>query len=148
MKPWILVDLNSWLMKNDSMDISNKIVQLQMLKTTQWECYKSYSMTETSVQNCGLQDQLNLMFVIFICGTDLKGKCTGTTLALLKPSRKGSGMWLLQRQTSFSMFHRDSFDNVRCLRTEGDHVEPFVYKSDVLMGIHNMLAVYSNYDQA
>jgi hypothetical protein len=33
-------------------------------------------MRESSVQDCGLQDQLIIMSVIFICRAVLKGKCT------------------------------------------------------------------------
>jgi hypothetical protein len=32
------------------------------------------------VQDCGLQTQPIFMFVVFICGATLKGKCTGMTL--------------------------------------------------------------------
>jgi hypothetical protein len=44
----------------------------------------------------------------------LKGKVTGTTLILMKPSRMKSGMWQLwSHQMSFSVFHRNSFEDVR-----------------------------------
>jgi hypothetical protein len=57
------------------MGISNKMVQLFILHTAQQERYKRCSMTESSVQDCGHQDHLILVLVIFACGAAL-GKYT------------------------------------------------------------------------
>jgi hypothetical protein len=131
MELWIWIDicrtysnllLNSWLMKKDSVAISNKMVQLHILQTIQGEQYEKCSMTESSVRNC-LRDHLFLAFVIFIYGTALKGKCTRTTLTLLKPSRMRSGMWLLGLQhVSKGFFQQCEV----CLRADDDHFKPFM----------------------
>jgi hypothetical protein len=107
---------NSWLMMKDSLAISNKTVQLHILQTTQWKHCEKCFMPKSLVQDCSLQDHLILMFVIYIFGKTLSGKCTGSNLTLLKPSTTKSGMWLLGLcSMSFSMFHRNSFDDVRCV---------------------------------
>jgi hypothetical protein len=108
LKPFFL---NSRLMKEDSVAVSNNMVQQRILTLLNERVNKTCSITESSVQDCGLQD--HLVLVIFICEAALKGKCIGTTLTLLKPSRVGSGMLLPQLQwMNFSVFCRDSFDSV------------------------------------
>jgi hypothetical protein len=82
-------------------------------------------MTESSVQNCGLQDHLILVSVIFICAATLKGKCIGTTLALLKPSII-SGMSLASTTVDAACFAGFLRQCEVCLRAQGDHFESFL----------------------
>lgn len=58
---------NSWLMKV-RMVMSNKMAQQHILQTSEWDSYRRCLMTDPSLQNCGLQDDLILVYVIFILG--------------------------------------------------------------------------------
>lgn len=65
--------LNSWLMMKDSMATFNKTALLCILHEIQWVYYKRCLMTESIVQDCGLQDCWILVIVTSVYG-ELKRK--------------------------------------------------------------------------